>query len=554
MTAVAPPDNGVLRLVALGGLGEIGRNMMVLEFNRRMLIIDCGVLFPGDWQPGIDLILPDFEYLDGQWDRVDAIVLTHGHEDHIGALPFLLRHRDDIPIFGSALALAFLGAKLREHRVSADLREVVAGQELSIGDFTVGFMAVTHSIPDAFALSIKTPIHTLLHTGDFKLDQLPLDGRITDLRGFARLGEEGVDLLIVDSTNADVRGFVTSEQEISPVLDQVFSQADGRIIVASFASHVHRIQQVLDCASTHGRRAAFVGRSMVRNMTLALELGYLSVDPGTLVTLDELSGLPDDEVLLVCTGSQGEPMAALSRIANRDHDIEVGPGDTVILASSLIPGNENAVHRVVNGLCRLGARVIHQGNAMVHVSGHASSGELLTVFNVVQPRNVLPVHGEWRHLRANADLAASTGVDPEAIVIADNGSLVDLADGKAKVVGHVSCGYVYVDGSGVGDITESSLKDRRILGEEGFISVFIAVDLAEGKVVAGPELHERGFAEDDHVFSEIQNTVASAVEEALRNGVDDPTQLQQVARRVVGRWVAKTHKRRPMIVPVVVEV
>ena len=551
----APPPlrPGDLRIVALGGLGEIGRNMTVFESNGRLLIVDCGVLFPEESQPGVDLILPDFDYIRGRLDDVEAIVLTHAHEDHIGAVPYLLREKSDIPILGSRLTLALLDAKLREHRIKSYSMEVREGQRETLGEFALEFIAVNHSIPDALAVAITTSAGTVLHTGDFKMDQLPMDGRVTDLTQFARLGDRGIDLLLVDSTNAEVPGFLASEQEIAPVLDGVFSRAQGRIILACFASHIHRVQQVVDAAVRHRRKVAFVGRSMVRNMTVAKDLDYLTVPGGVLVASDQLPDLPDDEAVLVCTGSQGEPMAVLSRIANRDHAIQVGPGDTIVLASSLIPGNENSVNRVINGLTRLGATVVHQGNAMVHVSGHAAAGELLYVYNICKPRNVMPVHGEWRHLRANAALAAKTGIPTDRIVLADDGVVVDLADGVASIVGAVPCGYVYVDGSSVGDITEASLKDRRILGEEGFISVFVAVDIVEGKVVAGPELHARGFAEGDSVFDPVLPKIRSALEDALRDGVSDTAPLAQLMRRQVGKWVNETHRRRPMIVPVVIE-
>lgn len=556
MTLVAPPPlpRDGLRVVALGGLGAIGRNMTVFEYDGRLLIVDCGVLFPEDQQPGVDLILPDFSCLEDRWEDIDALVLTHGHEDHIGAVPFLLREHSDFPVFGSRLTLAFLQGKLKEHRVQADLRQVEADTEVTVGPFTVEFLSVTHSIPDALAVAVRTPRHIVIHTGDFKLDQLPLDGRTTDLNAFAQLGDEGVDLLLVDSTNAEVPGYLVSERDIAPVLDRVFAQAKGRLIVASFASHVHRIQQVLDAAVAHGRRVSFVGRSMVRNMNTARDLGYLTVPANTLISLDNMKDLPDDQAVLVCTGSQGEPMAALSRIANRDHEIEVGPGDTIVLASSLIPGNENSVNRVINGLIKQGATVIHKSNAMVHVSGHASAGELLTLYNIVKPRHVMPVHGEWRHLRANASLAAATGVPEDSIVLAENGTVIDLVGDSISKVGQVAVGYIYVDGSSVGDITESQLKDRRILGEEGFISVFVAVDVSQAKVVAGPELHERGFADDDEIFSTIRPEITEALERALADGTTEPQQLQQIVRRVVGRWVSRTHRRRPMIVPVIVEV
>lgn len=553
---VSPPrlPKGALRIVALGGLGAIGRNMAVLEFDGRLLIVDCGVLFPEAWQPGVDLILPDFDYLDGRWDDIVGVVLTHGHEDHIGAVPFLLRNREDLTIYGSELTLALLEPKLKEHRQkSATLEVVEAGQNREIGGFSVEFLAVTHSIPDALALAVRAGRNTIVHTGDFKIDQLPMDGRITDLNGLARVGDAGVDLAMVDSTNAEVPGYLISETAIGPVLDQVFNQAKGRIIVASFASHIHRIQQVIDAAVSHRRRVAFVGRSMVRNMNIARDLGYLKVPGNTLIRSDALTDLPDREQVLICTGSQGEPMAALSRIANRDHPIEAGPDDTIILASSMIPGNESDINRVINGLSKLGATVIHQGNAKVHVSGHASAGELLTFYNILKPRNVMPVHGEYRHMRANAELAELAGVPSERVFIVENGSVVDVRDGDVAVTGQVPVGFVYVDGASVGEVTESKLKDRRILGEEGFISVFAAVDTVTGKVIAGPELHERGFTGGPESFEEVLPELTQALEKALGDGVTDEKQLSQVARRTVGRWVARTHQRRPMIVPVIVE-
>ncbi len=548
----ALPADG-LRIVALGGLGEVGRNMAVLEQAGRLLIIDCGVLFPEDNQPGVDLILPDFDYIRDRLDDVEAVVLTHGHEDHIGAVPYLLRLRRDIPLFGSQLTLAFVEAKLKEHRISPLTVAVKEGQTEQVGPFALEFVAVNHSIPDALAVAVTTAAGTVLHTGDFKMDQLPLDGRVTDLRAFARLGEKGVDLFMVDSTNAEVPGFVTPEVEIGPVLDSVFAQAEKRIIVASFASHVHRVQQVINAAHHHGRRVALVGRSMVRNMAIAAELGYLTVPDGVLIDLKKAGDLPDDQIVYMSTGSQGEPMAALSRMANGDHQVKINYGDTVILASSLIPGNENSVFRVINGLTRLGARVVHSGNAKVHVSGHASAGELLYCYNILKPRNVMPVHGEVRHLVANGALAVKTGVPPERVVLAEDGVVIDLVDGKASVVGAVPCGYVYVDGSSVGEITEAELKDRRILGEEGFVSVFAVVDTATGKVLAGPQILARGMAEDAAVFDEIQPEVVRALEDAITGGAADTYQLQQVMRRVVGQWVSRRLRRRPMIVPVVVE-
>ena len=551
----APPalPSGGLRIFALGGLGEIGRNMTVFEFDGRLLIVDCGVLFPEESQPGVDLILPDFGPIKERLADIECVVLTHGHEDHIGAVPYLLRLRKDIPLLGSRLTLALLEAKLKEHRIKAITLEVTESQQEKLGPFNLEFLAVNHSIPDALAVAITTPAGVVLHTGDFKMDQVPLDSRITDLNGFARLGDAGVDLLLIDSTNAEVPGFVPSERDIVPVLDAVFLRAEGRIIVASFASHIHRVQQVIDMAALHGRKVAWVGRSMIRNMGIARDLGYLQIPGGLLVAVEDLADLPDDETVLICTGSQGEPMAVLSRIANRDHPITVGPSDTIVLASSLIPGNENAVFRVINGLSKLGAHIIHKGNALVHVSGHAAAGELRYVYNIVKPRHVLPVHGEWRHMRANAEIAKGVGIAPDRILLADDGVVVDLVDGRASITGYVPVGFVYVDGSSVGDVTETLLKDRRVLGEEGFISIFAAVDLIDSKVVVGPEIHARGLGLDDEAMLPLLEQVRDALEESLRHGTTDPHELQQLVRRRVGKWISGTHRRRPMIVPVIVE-
>ena len=553
-TDLGPPPAllpGVLRITPLGGLGDIGRNMTLFEFDEKVLVVDCGVLFPAEAQPGVDLILPDFTPIADRLNDIVAVVLTHGHEDHVGALPYLLRLRPDIPVLGSRLTLALVEAKLKEFRLSPPMTRVLDGEVLSTGPFTLEFLAVNHSIPDAMAVSIDTPAGRVLHTGDFKMDQLPLDGRVTDLNGFARMGDLGVDVLMIDSTNAEVPGFVPSERDIVPVLERVFARARGRIIVASFASHVHRVQQIIDTAVAHGRHVAFVGRSMVRNMAIARDLGYLRIPGETLVASDDITALPDDRVVLICTGSQGEPMSALSRMANRDHAVVIGDDDTVILASSLIPGNENAVNRVINALARQEVSVVHKGNALVHVSGHAAAGELRYVYNIVKPRYVMPIHGEWRHLRANARIALSIGIAEDHVLVVDDGVSVDVGVGEARVSGHTAVGHVYVDGAGVGDITEAHLKDRRILGEEGFISVFAAVDFVSGAVVAGPEIHARGFGADVDV-ADVTGQVRQTLLDALATGDEDLHDLQQRVRRVVGQWVSSAHRRRPMIVPVVV--
>jgi ribonuclease J len=544
---------GTLRIIPIGGIGEIGRNMTIFEIDGKILIVDCGVLFPEEHQPGVDLILPDFSPIRDRLDDVLGIVLTHGHEDHIGAVPYLLKLRADIPLIGSALTLAFIEAKLKEHRITPFTLLVKEGQEERLGPFDLEFVAVNHSIPDALAVAIFTDGGSVLHTGDFKMDQMPLDSRLTDLRDFARLGEEGIDLFLVDSTNADVPGFTPTERSIGPVLDQVIARAPRRVVVASFSSHVHRVQQVLDAAHANGRKVALLGRSMVRNMTIAAELGYLKVPEDVLIDFKKAKDIPDDQIVYMSTGSQGEPMAVLSRMVNKDHQIDVGEGDTVILASSLIPGNENAVYRIIDGLTKLGANVVHKGNAKVHVSGHASAGELLYVYNVLKPRAVMPVHGEYRHLVANQGIAIQSGIPEENTILAEDGTVVDMVGGVATVVGQLDLGFVYVDGSTVGGVTDADLKDRRILAEEGFISIIIVVDAQTGKIIVGPEIHAKGFAEEDSVFDGLKPKIEAALVEAAENGVRDTHILAQSVRRVVGRWVSSGYRRRPMIVPLVIE-
>jgi ribonuclease J len=550
--APAPLKPGVLRIIPLGGIGEIGRNMTVFELDGQIMILDCGVLFPEETQPGVDLILPDFGYLEDKLDRIVGAVLTHGHEDHIGGVPYLLAMRKDIPLIGSKLTLALVEAKLKEHRITPFSHTVKEGQIEQLGPFNLEFVAVNHSIPDSLAVIIRSAAGTVLATGDFKMDQLPLDGRLTDLRTFARIGEEGLDLFMVDSTNADVPGFTPLEREIGPVIENVISKTVGKVVVASFSSHVHRVQQVLDAAEANNRKVAFVGRSMVRNMGIAADLGYLRVPAGLIVDLNDIDDIPDNRIVLMSTGSQGEPMAVLSRIANRDHRIIIGEGDTVLMASSLIPGNENAVYRVIDGLIRLGANVVHKGNAKVHVSGHSAAGELLYCYNILKPKNVLPIHGEARHLHANAKLAIQTGVPAEQTLIVQDGAVIDLSEGIAKVVGQVPCDMLYVDGKTVGKITDEDLKDRRILAAEGFISIFAVIDPSTGRVVEGPEIRARAYAEDDHVFDDILPEIERALERAAVEGIRDTYTMQQVIRRTIGGWVAKAHRRKPMIIPIVV--
>lgn len=553
---VAPPKyrRGSMRIVALGGLGEIGRNMNTIEYNGHLLLIDCGVLFPDSQQPGVDLILPDFSYIRPRLDKVDALVLTHGHEDHIGAVPYLLRERPDIPLYGSSLTLAFVQAKCEEFGIKPICHVVDDKDTAKVGPFNLEFISVTHSIPDALAVAVSTPAGRLIDTGDFKIDPLPIDHRITDLREFAKQGELGVDLLMADSTNAEIKGFVKPESSITPALDHAFATARRKIIVASFSSHVHRVQQVVDVAHKYGRKVVFVGRSMVRNMGIAADLGFLKLPEDTVVDLRDAQKIPDTQLVYMCTGSQGEPLAALGRIANGNHPtIQVNEFDTVILASSLIPGNESEVYRVINQLTSLGAQVINRDNAAIHVSGHADEGELLYLYNIVQPKNAMPIHGESRHQVANGLIAIKTGVDPQNVVLARDGDVVDLYQGKAAIVGSVPCHYVYVDGSSVGELTDEELEKRKILGTEGFVSSFVVVDTRINKVVKGPRIFLNAVAEDEEEFAAVRDNVTDTLERAMQDGTTDTGRLQQVMRRTLGSWIARELHRRPMIVPVVTD-
>ncbi|NEG70410.1 ribonuclease J [Bifidobacterium sp. BRDM6] len=556
-TLVAPPKyrKGSMRIVPLGGLGEIGRNMNVVEYNGHILLIDCGVLFPEEEQPGVDLILPDFNYIKDRLDEVEALVLTHGHEDHIGGVPYLLKLRPDIPLIGSKLTLGFVEAKCKEHRIEPVMHEVTGRDKMKVGPFNLEFINVTHSIPDALAVFVKTPAGSLIDTGDIKLDQLPLDHRITDLVEFGKLGEQGVDLLMMDSTNAEVPGFVKPETSIGPALDLAFAQATRKIIVASFSSHVHRVQQVVDAAHKYGRKVVFVGRSMVRNMSIAADLGYLHLPEDTVIDLKQAKDYPDNKLVYMCTGSQGEPMAALGRIADGNHrDITINEFDTVILASSLIPGNEHEVYKVINKLVQLGARVVNRDNAAVHVSGHCNEGELLYMYNIVKPKAAMPIHGENRHLVANGLLAVKTGVDPQNVVLAEDGDVVDLYHGQAAVVGSVPCGYVYVDGDSVGELSDDELEKRRILGSEGFVSCFAVVDTDAREVISGPKIYLNAVAEDESEFEKVRHQIVEQLRDAMMSGTKDTHKLQQLMRRTLGGWVARQLHRKPMIVPVVADV
>lgn len=543
-----------LRITPLGGLGEVGRNMTTFEINGRILIVDCGVLFPEDTQPGVDLILPDFAPIADRLDDVEALVLTHGHEDHIGAVPYLLKLRPDIPIIGSRLTLGLTEAKLKEHGITPESIVVEARDKLTVGEFVLEFFTVTHSIPDCLAVGIHTKAGTVLHTGDVKVDQTPIDGRVTDFQGLGRLGAEGVDLLLIDSTNADRPGYTPSERSVGPTIDRIIREAKHQVIVSTFSSHVHRVQQIVNSAARAHRKVVFVGRSMLRNLGIAQELGYLHIPDGVLVDLKKAVKMPREKVVYICTGSQGETLAALSRIANGVHpSITVEEGDTVLLASSLIPGNENSVYALINKLIDKGAEVFHKGNAHVHVSGHGNSGELLQWYNVVRPKMAMPVHGEVRHLHANADLATSTGIAPKGVVIAHSGSIVDLTKGRVKITGQYRNDHIFVDGSSIGEITEDDLRDRRILSAEGFITVIVGINLETGHIVVGPDIQSRGLAEDDRVFEPLVKKVVKALDDVYAQGERSTQAMQQVVRRTLGRWVSQKLHRKPMIVPIVLE-
>ena len=487
--------------------------MTAFEYDGKILLVDCGVLFPEDHHPGVDLILPGFHAIADRLDDVVGLVLTHGHEDHIGAVPFLLRQRSDIPLIGSKLTLALLEGKLREHQIRNIAQRVVTDGE-RMTDRRVRPRIRRGQPLDPRRAGRGRPYAGRHGAAHRRLQDGPAaagrpDHRSAGLRPARR--PKGVDLFLVDSTNAEVPGFTTPERDISPALERVFARSKQRVIVACFASHVHRVQQVLDAAVTYGRKVVYVGRSMVRNMAVARDLGYLKVPGNTLIELRDIDNYRPEQVVIISTGSQGEPLSALSRMAVREHPvIQLKPGDTVVLASSLIPGNENAVYRVINGLSKLGAQMVHKGNALVHVSGHASAGELLYCYNIVKPRNVMPVHGEARHLIANANLAIATGVHPKGTILAEDGSVVDLRDGRARIVGKIDAGYIFVDGSTVGDISENALSDRLILGQEGFISVIAVVNGHAGKIVSGPDIHARGFVEDDSVFDPVRPIIQQA--------------------------------------------
>jgi ribonuclease J len=543
-----------LRVTALGGISEIGRNMTVFEHLGRLLIVDCGVLFPGHDEPGVDLILPDLRLIQDRLDDVEALVLTHAHEDHIGAIPFLLKLRPDIPLVGSKFTLALVAEKCREHRIKPVFEEVAEGQSSIHGVFECEYFAVNHSIPGCLAIAIHTGAGTVLHTGDIKLDQSPPDGRPTDLPGMSRLGDSGVDLFLCDSTNSEIPGVGPSESEIGPNMHRLIRGAEGRVIVACFASNVGRVQQIIDASVALGRKVSFVGRSMVRNMGIAKELGYLTVDDDDVIDIGAAEMMAPGRVVLVTTGTQGEPMAALSRMSRGEHrSITLTSGDLIVMSSSQIPGNEEAIFGVLDALAKIGVRVVTNAQVRIHVSGHAYAGELLFLYNGVRPRNVMPVHGTWRMLRANAALAARTGVPEENVVLAENGVSVDLVAGKASISGAVSTGKMFVDGLITGDVGDAVVGERLTLSS-GFIGITIVLRRGTGRVAAPARLHSRGFSEDPKALEPVTSNVEEELESLAADNITDVARIAQAVRRTVGKWVGETYRRQPMIVPTIIEI
>jgi len=546
-------------VIPLGGLGAIGKNMTLLEHDGAMLVVDAGLMFPDDEMLGIDLVLPDFSYVVENRERLLGVVLTHGHEDHVGAVPYLLKEVDT-PIFGTRLTLGLLNAKLGEHGLQGrvSLNEVTPLKNVTLGPFTIEFLEVCHSIPDGVALGIHTPVGTVVHTGDFKLDQTPVDGRVTALQRFARLGADGVLLLLSDSTNADVPGFTKPECSVGGSLESIFALAPGRVIVACFASHIHRIQQVMDTAHRHGRSLAIIGRSMIKNVNIAANLGYLKIPEGLLVRPHDLALLPADRVAILSTGSQGEPLSALARMASRDHPlVEITKGDTVVISARPVPGNETSVYRTIDRLFMAGARVIYDPSAGVHVSGHAAAEELKIMLSLVRPQYFVPVHGEHRHLHFHAELAQAVGVPSDHVFVLDNGEVLEIGPDGAAVTGRVEAGMTLVDGFAMGDFQDLVLRDRRHLATDGLVIVVVARSTQDGKIVGDPEVVFRGFyhaGDLEALGEETKSRVVAELQHEELGQVADIVWLKNRIHDVVQKFLHKQAGRRPLVLPVVVEV
>ncbi len=544
-------------LIPLGGLGEIGKNMMAVEYNREIIVIDAGLMFPDEDMLGIDLVIPDIAYLLENRDRVRGIVLTHGHEDHIGALPYILKQLN-VSVYGTKLTLGLAKGKFEEHNMVRDVRTICvkAGDEVKIGGFAVEFIHVNHSIADVVALAIHTPVGVILHTADFKFDHTPVDGKVTDFRKLAELGDKGVLVLLSDSTNVERDGYTPSERELSKNFNELFVQAAGRILVATFASNIHRIQQIMDTAFNHDRKIALVGRSMVNVVSIAIELGYLKVPEGLIVDIDDLDCYPVNRIAMITTGTQGEPMSALTRMATSDHrKINIIPGDTVLISASTIPGNEKLVARTINQLFKQGATVIYESDSGIHVSGHASQEEQKLMLNLVKPRFFLPVHGEYRHLVQHAHLAVAVGIDSENVLIAENGDVVEVTGERIRVASKVASGRIFVDGLGVGDVGNIVLRDRKQLSQDGILIVVVTIEKETGKIMAGPDIVSRGFVyvrESEELIEEAKEKVKTAIESCSQNS-DWATMKNQI-REVLSKHLYGRMKRRPMILPIIMEI
>ena len=552
---------GPARVVFLGGVGEVGRNMACVELEGRILIVDVGLSFPHAEMPGIDLVLPDFEYVRERFDEVEAIVLTHGHQDHIGALPYLLREfdGDPLPVYGTAFTLALLEGQLEEHEVRdrAEFRQVTPGEAALAGPFSMRFLRVTHSIPDGMAVVIDTPYGSILHTGDFKIDQTPLDGRATDLHALAEEAGRGVHLLLSDSTNAEESGYTDSERSVGPVLQDIIARAPQLVVVACFSSHIHRIQQVVNAARADERVVAFLGRSMLQSVEAARLLGILHVPEDDVIPIEEVEHRDPSRVVVVCTGSQGEPFSALSLMAAREHKwVKLKEGDSVVLSSSLIPGNEPAIHRVIDGLYRTGADVFHLPAYPVHASGHAAAEELRLMLSLVRPRWFIPIHGERRHLAHHAKIATEVGIAADHVLICEDGDVVEVGE-KVHVIERAPAGMTLVDGLGIGDVGEVVLRDRRKLSADGVVVVVVAVDGHHGQVLSGPDIVNRGFVFDEtsrDILEEARERVMLSLKDSAAAEVVDRGVLEQNIRRVLGKFFYEVTQRKPVILPVIVEV
>jgi ribonuclease J len=550
---------GKVQIIPLGGLGEIGKNSLAIRYGDDILVIDCGLMFPEDELLGIDVVIPDVTYLLENKECLRAIILTHGHEDHIGAIPYVLPHFD-VPIYGTRLTLGLLEGKLEEHLpgFKADLREVRPRDLLTIGNFKVEFIRVSHSIPDAVAVAVHTPLGVILHSGDFKVDYTPVDGERIDFHRLAKLGEEGVLVLLSDSTNAERPGYTMSERVVGETFEETFRRSRNRILIATFASNIHRIQQAIIVAHRFGRKVAIAGRSMVNVVTVAHRLGYLQIPPGTMVELEEANRLPRHEVVILTTGSQGEPMSALTRMAMADHKlVEIYPGDTIIISAVPIPGNEKLVARVIDQLFKRGAEVLYETVSGLHVSGHPSQEELKLMISLTRPKFFIPIHGEYRMLMRHAELAREMGVKPENIFVAENGQVVEFSRKGGRFAGRVTAGRVLVDGLGVGDVGNIVLRDRKQLAKDGILIVVLAISQESGQVVAGPDIVSRGFVyvrEAEELLEEAKAQVRAALEKCQEKGLNEWASIKAQVRDILGRFLYERTRRRPMILPIIMEV